>query len=176
MISLSLITHKVSTLTQTFKIQKLFKSESGPKTSTAHLESAENLHTEQVLSSTKQKLLKLKPYLSLELSECRSPRPPTPLRLVGVELNPGPQPPIRKGLAKAFRNEMSQLIGDSAAYLGQTLAKKQMKKKNKNKQKTKERKATFLTSKCSYRDWETDRKSTRLNSSHLKLSRMPSSA
>ena len=30
---------------------------------------------------------------------------------------------------------------------------------------------------CSaYRDWETDRKSTRLNSSHLKLSRMPSSA
>ena len=29
---------------------------------------------------------------------------------------------------------------------------------------------------CVYRDWETDRKSTRLNSSHLKLSRMPSSA
>ena len=27
-----------------------------------------------------------------------------------------------------------------------------------------------------YRDWETDQKSTRLNSSHLKLSRMPSSA
>ena len=27
-----------------------------------------------------------------------------------------------------------------------------------------------------YRDWETDRKSTRLNSSLLKLSRMPSSA
>ena len=31
-------------------------------------------------------------------------------------------------------------------------------------------------SKTLYRDWETDRKSTRLNSSHLKLSRMPSSA
>ena len=30
--------------------------------------------------------------------------------------------------------------------------------------------------KACYRDWETDRKSTRLNSSHLKLSRMPSSA
>ena len=30
--------------------------------------------------------------------------------------------------------------------------------------------------KWGYRDWETDRKSTRLNSSHLKLSRMPSSA
>ena len=32
--------------------------------------------------------------------------------------------------------------------------------------------ATFL----SYRDWETDRKSTRLNSSHEFVSRMPSSA
>ena len=29
---------------------------------------------------------------------------------------------------------------------------------------------------CMYRDWETDRKSTRLNSSHRSLSRMPSSA
>ena len=29
--------------------------------------------------------------------------------------------------------------------------------------------------KC-YRDWETDRKSTRLNSSHSRASRMPSSA
>ena len=32
------------------------------------------------------------------------------------------------------------------------------------------------TGKPSYRDWETDRKSTRLNSSHRSLSRMPSSA
>ena len=32
------------------------------------------------------------------------------------------------------------------------------------------------TARVAYRDWETDRKSTRLNSSHLKLSRMPSSA
>ena len=30
--------------------------------------------------------------------------------------------------------------------------------------------------KATYRDWETDRKSTRLNSSHRSLSRMPSSA
>ena len=30
--------------------------------------------------------------------------------------------------------------------------------------------------KADYRDWETDRKSTRLNSSHRSLSRMPSSA
>ena len=29
---------------------------------------------------------------------------------------------------------------------------------------------------CEYRDWETDRKSTRLNSSHITRSRMPSSA
>ena len=29
---------------------------------------------------------------------------------------------------------------------------------------------------CAYRDWETDRKSTRLNSSHITRSRMPSSA
>ena len=35
---------------------------------------------------------------------------------------------------------------------------------------------SFRTLRRHYRDWETDRKSTRLNSSHLKLSRMPSSA
>ena len=31
-------------------------------------------------------------------------------------------------------------------------------------------------SRAAYRDWETDRKSTRLNSSHSRASRMPSSA
>ena len=35
------------------------------------------------------------------------------------------------------------------------------------------RKIIYITA---YRDWETDRKSTRLNSSHRSLSRMPSSA
>ena len=34
----------------------------------------------------------------------------------------------------------------------------------------------FLLSMVRYRDWETDRKSTRLNSSHSAKSRMPSSA
>ena len=34
----------------------------------------------------------------------------------------------------------------------------------------------FLGSGSDYRDWETDRKSTRLNSSHITRSRMPSSA
>ena len=33
-----------------------------------------------------------------------------------------------------------------------------------------------LSNENQYRDWETDRKSTRLNSSHRSLSRMPSSA
>ena len=33
-----------------------------------------------------------------------------------------------------------------------------------------------LTLDATYRDWETDRKSTRLNSSHITRSRMPSSA
>ena len=34
----------------------------------------------------------------------------------------------------------------------------------------------YLKSSSAYRDWETDRKSTRLNSSHSRASRMPSSA
>ena len=38
------------------------------------------------------------------------------------------------------------------------------------------RRAAKICPSSFYRDWETDRKSTRLNSSHLKLSRMPSSA
>ena len=35
---------------------------------------------------------------------------------------------------------------------------------------------TLTPQTSSYRDWETDRKSTRLNSSHSRASRMPSSA
>ena len=35
---------------------------------------------------------------------------------------------------------------------------------------------TCMVKEARYRDWETDRKSTRLNSSHRSLSRMPSSA
>ena len=34
----------------------------------------------------------------------------------------------------------------------------------------------YIEVECGYRDWETDRKSTRLNSSHSAKSRMPSSA
>ena len=40
----------------------------------------------------------------------------------------------------------------------------------------KEEKQTRYYNKTGYRDWETDRKSTRLNSSHITRSRMPSSA
>ena len=36
--------------------------------------------------------------------------------------------------------------------------------------------AVFYKMMAKYRDWETDRKSTRLNSSHSRASRMPSSA
>ena len=36
--------------------------------------------------------------------------------------------------------------------------------------------ASLPSHQCKYRDWETDRKSTRLNSSHITRSRMPSSA
>ena len=41
---------------------------------------------------------------------------------------------------------------------------------------TKEQAAAMIDKIAIYRDWETDRKSTRLNSSHRSLSRMPSSA
>ena len=36
--------------------------------------------------------------------------------------------------------------------------------------------ATRFAPNAGYRDWETDRKSTRLNSSHITRSRMPSSS
>ena len=38
------------------------------------------------------------------------------------------------------------------------------------------REVNLVIAGCNYRDWETDRKSTRLNSSHSAKSRMPSSA
>ena len=38
------------------------------------------------------------------------------------------------------------------------------------------KKVSDILEEVTYRDWETDRKSTRLNSSHITRSRMPSSA
>ena len=39
-----------------------------------------------------------------------------------------------------------------------------------------EKRKSIMRNRLGYRDWETDRKSTRLNSSHSAKSRMPSSA
>ena len=47
---------------------------------------------------------------------------------------------------------------------------------NKNEAEANKIKGVDTEAQQAYRDWETDRKSTRLNSSHRSLSRMPSSA
>ena len=49
-------------------------------------------------------------------------------------------------------------------------------KKNRDWQELMYRMFGTSSAKAIYRDWETDRKSTRLNSSHITRSRMPSSA
>ena len=55
--------------------------------------------------------------------------------------------------------------------------KPQVPKKIEKPEDLKEKKrAAAVPDETQYRDWETDRKSTRLNSSHRSLSRMPSSA
>ena len=46
----------------------------------------------------------------------------------------------------------------------------------KNSARTKRANVSIYPMRGGYRDWETDRKSTRLNSSHITRSRMPSSA
>ena len=63
-----------------------------------------------------------------------------------------------------FRGKVLCSAGIGAGYLKREDAKRHVYKKGETKE--------------SYRDWETkqDRKSTRLNSSHRSLSRMPSSA
>ena len=50
------------------------------------------------------------------------------------------------------------------------------RKKQIRQQKEMAENAAKINYKQGYRDWETDRKSTRLNSSHITRSRMPSSA
>ena len=54
--------------------------------------------------------------------------------------------------------------------------KNQKAKKRKEKHQRKNTRKSNRLAHQSYRDWETDRKSTRLNSSHSAKSRMPSSA
>ena len=60
-----------------------------------------------------------------------------------------------------FVKEVELLVGDEYTVLGQYT-------NNKNK--------ILMRHNTVYRDWETDRKSTRLNSSHSGEARMPSSA
>ena len=50
------------------------------------------------------------------------------------------------------------------------------RQRKRQERETKELETYWALEKARYRDWETDRKSTRLNSSHRSLSRMPSSA
>ena len=64
----------------------------------------------------------------------------------------------------AFNSPLRVFSGSTDFVGKKTLALREYKRENPKPQKT------------PYRDWETDRKSTRLNSSHRSLSRMPSSA
>ena len=70
------------------------------------------------------------------------------------------KPSMRKSLFESIKNSAVQgtAAGQWSARKAQLLAKKYKEKGG------------------GYRDWETDRKSTRLNSSHSAKSRMPSSA
>ena len=74
----------------------------------------------------------------------------------------------RKTNAEATAQNMENLVG-SSIDLAQKIAEI-----GRTKQEKKNLEVTYVKTK--YRDWETDRKSTRLNSSHRSLSRMPSSA
>ena len=58
--------------------------------------------------------------------------------------------------------EMDEEFTANSGWVGKIIAKKANKVR--------------ITTPTGYRDWETDRKSTRLNSSHSAKSRMPSSA
>ena len=62
---------------------------------------------------------------------------------------------------------------DGNTIAGNTISKDNLVFKDALKNEISTTDADFLTT---YRDWETDRKSTRLNSSHITRSRMPSSA
>ena len=81
-----------------------------------------------------------------------------------------------KNLITKIQNYLKMSSEKDVAYIppskrtvGFTLLHIKNKKNGKN---SKKRKGKHT----SYRDWETDRKSTRLNSSHITRSRMPSSA
>ena len=74
---------------------------------------------------------------------------------------------------REFDHNINNFIQNGEEYF----TKKIKEETEKQKIQTQEKKEEKIEEKePKYRDWETDRKSTRLNSSHRSLSRMPSSA
>ena len=81
---------------------------------------------------------------------------------------------------KAREASGAGLYGDVTAFQEMSSAAMYIKSRDKIKEAAvevaKKRSKRVADGEAAYRDWETDRKSTRLNSSHRSLSRMPSSA
>ena len=67
-------------------------------------------------------------------------------------------------------------LGLATSIFGGLFGKSNTNKTNDMNYKIMQEQNRFNSEEAKYRDWETDRKSTRLNSSHRSLSRMPSSA
>ena len=92
---------------------------------------------------------------------------------------------VSRFLLFAFIVLMVSLFFSCASSKHRQMEKEQVKIETKTDIKTETKTATEVDTKTEnqtkeeskpYRDWETDRKSTRLNSSHSAKSRMPSSA
>ena len=84
------------------------------------------------------------------------------------------------GKGEDFMDPLSGIVGNTTGILnmlgvGRKRQIKQQKEMVENATKI-NYKYGEMAAENAYRDWETDRKSTRLNSSHRSLSRMPSSA
>ena len=83
--------------------------------------------------------------------------------------------PVIQGLDKALStNKEAQVL--EYTKLAETTTKTASEAKKVEDAKKVLDVAKVVTEKYPYRDWETDRKSTRLNSSHITRTRMPSSA
>ena len=67
-------------------------------------------------------------------------------------------------------------LGVASSLLGGLFGNHNTNKINQMNYRIMQEQNRFNAEEAAYRDWETDRKSTRLNSSHRSLSRMPSSA
>ena len=76
---------------------------------------------------------------------------------------------------------MTKIDEDHPEFVGKVLCSKgigagYINRADASKHKTEKVEVPEKPKEAAYRDWETDRKSTRLNSSHITRSRMPSSA